>query len=260
MSQEGTPRYLDAFTCTWEEAKIYLQKCPAAILPLGATEQHGPHLPQGTDTILAWEICRRVAERTAGYLLPPIPITYSWVWRNFTGSIWISTTTLVALVKEIVVGLERQGLKAMLIVTGHGANQVPLKYAVRELMEESKVAILYTALYEQAKVVQEMESRFWRGPYELHAEELETSLMLALRPELVQMHRAVKDYPPIPEYYGHTAISMGDLARTGVFGDATLASADKGVRWLEMIVNNLSWMWHNFLRKTGIEIMDYMGP
>jgi len=139
------PRFLDAATATWEEAKAYLARYPAAILPLGATEQHGPHLPQNTDTILAGEVCRRVAEQSIGYLLPPIPITYSWVWRNFPGSPWLRTETFVLSVKDIVRSLERGGVRGMLILTGHGANQAPLKYAVRELADESKVAILHGA-------------------------------------------------------------------------------------------------------------------
>lgn len=248
------PRYLDAAVATWEEAKAYLAQCPAAILPLGATEQHGPHLPQNTDTILAWEICRRVAERSAGYLLPPVPITYSWVWRNFPGSPWLRTETFAAVVRDIVLSLDRGGVRAMLIVTGHGANQAPLKYAVRELSDQSRVAILHGPPYGIDEIARKMESRLWLGSYELHADELETSLMLALRPDLVRMDRAVSDYPPIPADYGHTVAGMGDLARTGVFGDATRASAEKGARWLEQIVEGQTRLWAEFLHRHGITI------
>ena len=249
-------RFLDAATATWEEAKAYLARYPAAILPLGATEQHGPHLPQNTDTILAWEVCRRVAEQSIGYLLPPIPITYSWVWRNFPGSPWLRTETFVLSVKDIVRSLERGGVRGMLILTGHGANQAPLKYAVRELADESKVAILHGAPYGLAEITTEMESRFWLGAYELHAEELETSLMLAVRPDLVRMDRAVSDYPPVPADYGRTVTSMGDLARTGVFGDATRATAEKGARWLEQIVAGQVRLWKEFLVLHGIAIAE----
>lgn len=245
-------RYLDASTATWEEAKAFLQRIPAAILPLGATEQHGPHLPQNTDTILASEICRRVAERTVGYLLPPIPITYSWVWRDFPGSTWIGTETFVHVTKDIVRSLERGGVRAMLIVTGHGANQAPLKYAVRELADESKVAILHGAPFGISGLVKETDSPLWLSPYELHAEELETSLMLAVRPDLVHMERAVADYPPIPEDYGHTVTSMGNLARSGVFGDATKATPEKGARWMEQIVDNIASLWREFLHRQEI--------
>lgn len=247
-------RYLDATTATWEEAKAYLQRVPAAILPLGATEQHGPHLPQNTDTLLAWEICRRVAERTAGYLLPPLPVTYSWVWRDFAGSAWITTDTFVRVIKDIVRGMERGGVRAMLILTGHGANQAPLKYAVRELADESKVAILHGAPFGLGQVVKETDSPLWLSPYELHAEEIETSLMLAVRPDLVHVDRAVADYPPVPQDYGHTVISMGDLARTGVFGDATKATREKGDRWLAQIVEAIADLWLDFLRRHDIPV------
>ncbi|MDR7463334.1 MAG: creatininase family protein [Armatimonadota bacterium] len=249
-------RYLQAETATWEEARAYLARVPAAILPLGATEQHGPHLPQNTDTVLATEICRRVAERTAGYLLPALPITYSWVWHRFPGTAWVGVRTFMDVVKEIVRSLERGGVRAMLILTGHGANQGPLKYAVRELAEVSSVAILHGAPLGLDRAVQEAESRPWLGAYELHAEEVETSLMLAVRPDLVRMERAVSDYPPVPPDYGYTATGMGDLARTGVFGDATRATAAKGERWLAQIVEAVAGQWSAFLRQHGISLED----
>lgn len=247
-------RYLQAETATWEEARDYLARVPAAILPLGATEQHGPHLPQNTDTILATEICRRVAERSAGYLLPALPITYSWVWHRFPGTLWVGMRTFMDVVKEIVRSLERGGVRAMLMLTGHGANQAPLKYAVRELAEVSSVAIMHGAPLGLERAVQEAESRPWLGAYELHAEEVETSLMLAVRPDLVRMERAVSDYPPVPPDYGHTVTAMGDLARTGVFGDATRASREKGERWLEQIVEAVATQWSGFLRQHGISL------
>lgn len=242
-------RYLDAATATWEEAKAFLKRIPAAILPLGATEQHGPHLPQNTDTILAGEICRRVAERSAGYLLPPIPITYSWVWRDFPGSAWIGTETFMRVIKDIVGSMERGGMRAMLIVTGHGANQAPLKYAVRDLSDHSKVAIMHGAPFGMGDVAKQTESPLWLSPYELHAEELETSLMLAVRPDLVRMDKAVSDYPPVPGDYVYTVTSMGDLARSGVFGDATKATPEKGTRWMTEIVDNMASLWLDFLRR-----------
>ena len=69
--------WLDAAAATWEECRDYLAVYPCAILPMGATEQHGPHLPQNTDTLLA----AGVARRTCGLLLPAQPVGYSWVWR-----------------------------------------------------------------------------------------------------------------------------------------------------------------------------------
>ena len=248
-------RYLDAETATWQEAEAFLKRFPAAILPLGATEQHGPHLPQSTDTLIAGAVCRRVAERVGGYLLPVLPITYSRVWHNVPGTPWIQVGTFIALVKDIVRSLERSGVRAMLIITGHSANQQPLKYAVREMKDEgSRMAILYGGLMGVEGPLGEMESRLWRGAYELHAEELETSLVLAIAPELVRMERAVADYPEMPDDFGHTADAMGDVMRSGVFGDATKASREKGDRWLARIVDRTAELWAGFLRRHGIDV------
>ena len=253
MTSGGAPLFLDAERATWEEAAAFLRRFPAAILPLGATEQHGPHLPQGTDTLIARHICRGVAERVGGYLLPALPIGYSWTWKNFVGTPWLRFETLSGVVADVVQSLERQGVRAMLLMTGHYANEPVLKYAVRDLADRGcGVAVLYGGPWGMAEVAGELEGRLWRGTYELHAEELETSLMLAIAPELVRMDRAVADYPRAPAEFGHSAVSMGDVGRTGVFGDATRATAEKGRRWLEILTERTAQAWRDFLRAHDI--------
>lgn len=252
--------YLEAETATWPQARAYLARYPAAVLPLGATEQHGPHLPQGTDTFIAREICRRVVRRSIGYLLPAIPVSYSRVWSNAAGTAWVNSATLKAFVKDIVRGMERTGVRAMLLFSGHSANQQPLKELVRELRDEGcRVALLHGCLMGAEQVLPEMESKLWRGTGELHAEELETSLVLALRPELVKMELAAPDYPPAPPDFGHTVETMGDVMRTGVFGDPTRASVEKGERWLEIMANETARLWVQFLRRHGIEVPEEGG-
>jgi creatinine amidohydrolase len=149
-------------------------------------------------------------------------------------------------IRDLVKALEGS-VRAMYILSGHGANQALLKYAVRDLHDQCSVAILYGVLGVPPEVAEETESELWIGSYEHHSDEIETSLMLAVRPDLVRMDRAVSDYPPIPVDYGRSATSMGDLARTGVFGDATKASQEKGIRWLEALVEWHARQWREFL-------------
>lgn len=253
MTEAAPPRFLEAERATWEEARAFLQRFPAAILPLGATEQHGPHLPQSTDTLIAKAVSRGVAERVGGYLLPAVPVGYSWTWKNFAGTPWLRFETMMRLVEDVVESLERQGVRAMLVMTGHAANEPALKYAVRVLADRGcGVAVLYGGLWGIPEVVSEFEGRVWRGMYELHAEELETSLMLAIAPDLVRMDRAVAGYPVAPKEFGHSALSMGDIGASGVFGDATRASAEKGRRWLEVITARTAEAWREFLKSHGV--------
>ena len=196
MDYASTQTYwLDAATATWKECRDFLKRHPYAILPLGATEQHGPHLPQNTDTILAEALAFRVAEQSTGLVLPPLPIGYSWVWRDYPGSLTFSFDTFRAVIKDIARGLDRNGCRALLIITAHGANPQPLKYTIRELADEIEIKILRVFYPNLGDILADAESPMWQ-PMNFHAEEFETSLMLYLRPDLVRMDRAVSEGIP----------------------------------------------------------------
>jgi len=226
----------EAERLTRPEAAAVMQRRPLAILPLGATEQHGPHLPLGTDTFLAQAVARRLAAATGGLLFPPLPVGYSWVWRDIPGALVIDEATLERVIKDIAQNLFRQGFRTLVLICGHDANNAAMKYAARELADElpelTMVYFFYPGLEEAAAQV--IESPKWHGM--IHACELETSLLLAVQPELCHMDRAVREYPSRPAGYGTTALSLGSLSESGVFGDATLATAAKGHQILEAVV------------------------
>ena len=138
--------WLDAAAATWEECRDYLAAHSCAILPMGATEQHGPHLPQNTDTLLAQAAAAGVAHRTCGLLLPAQPVGYSWVWRDFPGSLTFSFDTLRAVVQDLAESLARGGCRSLLIVHGHGANPNPVKYAIREVADELELTEVWRGL------------------------------------------------------------------------------------------------------------------
>lgn len=238
--------WLDAETATWEECRDFLARQPCAILPLGATEQHGPHLPQNTDTILAAALARGVAERSRGLVLPCLPVGYSWVWRNFPGSLTLSFDTFRAVIKDLARSLDRNGCRALLCLTAHAANPQPLKYTARELVDELPLRVLHLCYPGLSEVLADADSPTWR-PGNFHAEEFETSLMLHLRPDLVRMERAVREYPPPSLDYEHSSLEMGALSRSGVFGDATVATAERGERWLTACVTHITALWEQFL-------------
>jgi len=247
----SSSRWLDAATATWQEVAKFLKKHPAAILPLGATEQHGLHLPLATDTLLAEELARRVAQKSVGLVLPPLPFGYSWVWRDTPGTLTLSFDTFRAVIKDIARSLHRAGCQSLLLLTAHGANAQPLKYTVRELADELPLRILHLLYPGLSEILRgTAESEMWL-PGNFHAEEFETSLMLALHPDLVRMDKAVCEYPPRSVLYEHSALPMGALSQSGVFGDATVATPEKGAAWLEAAAEKMAQMWREFLRETA---------
>ena len=243
--------HLNAGTATWQECRDFLERHPYAILPLGATEQHGPHLPQNTDTLLAEALAAHVAQQSVGLVLPALPIGYSWVWRDCPGSLTFSFDTFRAAVKDIARSLDRNGCKAMMTITAHGANPQPLKYASRELADEIEIKILRVFYPNLSEIIADAESPTWL-PMNFHAEEFETSLMLHLHPELVRMEKAVREYPPRSMGYEMSTLPMGALSESGVFGDATVATAEKGERWFHACVESIVEVWEEFL-SSGVQ-------
>jgi len=216
-----------------------LEKCvgkAVLLLPVGATEQHGPHLPVGTDTFIAEAVCELVAMKVADALiLPSLPYTYSWVWRDIPVSPTLSVGLFEALVKELLVSLDRFGPKGIVVVNGHLANANPLKYAVREASDSVRSKILFFSYPGLERFQTESE----RSSLTVHAEEIETSIMLAVRPDLVKMEKAVREYPMKPQSYDRSALSLGSLSISGVFGDATVANAKKGEEYLKIMVDEI---------------------
>lgn len=238
--------FLDAETATWMACQAFLARHPHAILPLGATEQHGPHLPQNTDTLIAQALARRVAERSCGLVLPAMPVGYSWVWRDYPGSLTFSFDTFRAVIRDIAISLNRNGCRTLMLLSAHGANPQPVKYTIRELADEVDVRLVNVFYPGLSEIMKDAESPVWQ-PGNFHAEEFETSLMLYLHPELVAMDRAVKEYPPHSLAYDLSTLPMGSLSTSGVFGDPTVATREKGERWFEACVANIVTLWNTFI-------------
>jgi creatinine amidohydrolase len=212
---------------------------PVAILPLGATEQHGHHLPLGVDTMLAEGLARLVAEETGALLLPAVPFGYSWVWRDIPGTVSVQQHHVETVIKDVAHSVSRYGIELLVLINGHEANSSSMKYAARELLDELDMPVIhffYPGLSEL--IAEHCDSETWHGM--IHACEFETSLMLAMYPEYVQMDKAVAEYPEKPALYGKSTLSLGDISESGVYGDPTKATAEKGRLMLEVFVRTIS--------------------
>src|SRR5699024_11287267 len=121
---------------TRDEVAAAVEKYPVAILPLGATEQHGKHLPLGVDVYLAEGISRKLSERTGSLLLPSMPFGYSWVWRDIPGTVSLQQHHVENIIKDVAHSVSRYGIKLLVIVNGQDANISSMKYATCKFMFE----------------------------------------------------------------------------------------------------------------------------
>jgi creatinine amidohydrolase len=237
---------------SYKQLENLIKERKVAILPIGSTEQHGPHLPTGTDHIIAWEVARRVAERTGSLLLPLIPIGFSEDHYPKAGTLTLSAETLRQMIRDIARSLSRNGVKHIVLISGHAGHLSQLSDICYELNVTGELG---GTLIHNISPFNLIPIEAYTGILEeevlMHAEELETSLMLLLRPELVDMAEAVKEIPDfIPKGLNTAAFMEGlrilttskflgrDL-KHGVCGDPTLASKEKGEKILELWIKAL---------------------
>lgn len=223
---------------TWPQVEEQIKKVPIALVPVGATEQHGMHLPLGTDIFLAETLSEMVSEKTGALVYPSMNFGYSWVWRDRIGTVSLRQPILQEVLKDVVYSVERYGIKLLIFINGHEANSATLKYAVREVQDETKVKVLgmFYPGWQQA-YKDHLESPTWGGMF--HACEFETSLMLAAREELVHMEEAIAEYPQRPPLYGMDNTSIGDLSVSGTYGNPTVATKEKGEVLLHIFADNI---------------------
>lgn len=231
---------------TWPEAEKRFREMDVALLPVGAIEQHGPHLPLDTDAWDAERICDDVAAACSHpppIVLPVIAYGVSYHHDDFPGTLSISPDTLSRMVYEIGVAVARNGITKLLIINGHGGNSAALHFAAQMINRDTGI---FTAVDTGESSDTDID-KLTETPNDVHAGEVETSTTLALRPELVRMDLAK---PAIPRFSSHyldftSKRSVGWYAHTkkisesGVLGDPTLATAEKGREMWRIMVENL---------------------
>lgn len=148
-----------------DEVATAIEEFPVAILPLGATEQHGHHMPLGVDIYLAEAMSRRLSERTGALMLPAMPFGYSWVWRDIPGTVSIQQHHVESIIKDVAHSVSRYGVKLLVLVNGHDSNKTSMKYAARELMDELDMPVIYMFYPNLEQIRSEIcESPTWHGP------------------------------------------------------------------------------------------------
>jgi creatinine amidohydrolase len=222
------------------EVKEKIQESRVAILPIGAVEAHGPHLPLGTDNFLAERLSNRVAEKTGAFVLPTLPYGQVWSLKNFPGSINISNESLISFIVDIGISLYEQGFRVFAMINGHLGNAVAMKEAARKLYSQfPDFEILYLFYPGVKKVTEEVrETKSSHASY-FHACEIETSYMLYLAGEYVDMDKAISDIPTIPMSADVTPTPWEEFTNSAVLGDASIATKEKGEKIIEVAIENM---------------------
>jgi creatinine amidohydrolase len=235
----------DWLEMTWTDVAAGDTQRWIAVLPVAAVEQHGPHLPLGTDSYIAEAYVKLVipllpADLPATFL-PVQKIGQSDEHRAFPGTLSFSAATIIGAYTQIGESLNRCGVRKLVIVTSHGGNAAAVELVARDLRMRLKMLAVTCAWHRfgyPPGTFDPMEQR-----HGVHAGDVETSLVLADRPDTVRMERAVAGVPETVKMAQHfkwlsafRPIGFGwmtqDLHPTGAVGDAALARADKGERAL----------------------------
>ncbi|MEJ2720031.1 MAG: creatininase family protein [bacterium] len=228
---------------TWPQARQRFREVDVALLPVGSIEQHGPHLPLDTDAFDADYLARAVADRCSAprpTVLPLIPYGVSYHHAEFSGTISIGNGTLSRLVYEIGMSLARNGVTKIVIINGHGGNDPALNFAAQEINRDARIFVCVDSGETSDVDIYSMIDT----PNDVHAGEIETSTSLATRPDLVRMQNAEKLVPEFSSKYLDFTSKRGiswyaftkRISESGVMGDPTKATAEKGrQRWEAMI-------------------------
>jgi creatinine amidohydrolase len=238
----------------WKEAEKEMKTAGVALIPVGATEQHGHHMPLGSDTYCSLEVAKRTAEREKAIVVPAIPYGISRCHMSFPGTITLSTDTLIRVVDDICESLFTHGIKKFILINGHGHNNPVLRTFMNEF-KLKKGNDVYIFLTEWWSPGQKLTPELWStDPEDLpdgHAADVECSAMLAIEPDLVAMSKAekvvlgtlgtteikfnkstsarLKDYPV-------DLLTISDFKQfteSGIIGSALGASKEKGEKVLD---------------------------
>ena len=233
----------DIETLNDSEIRALLDRRPVALLPMGAVESHGDHLPAGTDNVLAVRLARALVERIAGatpvLLLPLLPFGQVWSLSDAPGSFTISNETVSRTLVEIGRSAQAKGLSTLVAVNAHFGNAVAIRDAQRVLKEEgfTLAGFNYPGAAEPTRAVREKPAAH---PSYMHACEIETSYMLHLAPELVRMEEAIVNYPQFPADFAEVPYRWSEFSPSPVLGDATAATAEKGRIILDAVLKRMA--------------------
>lgn len=227
---------------THEQVKALLNEDTVVVLPIGGgSKEHAAHLPMGTDMYLCQYLADRVTERCDVLTLPILCYAHFPAFVDWKGSVNVESRTFIDVVKDICISFARHGVRKFLVIDFSISSRFPLYTVATEMNNEwkAKVAISINSGLGHRARKQVCEQK--QGG---HACEWETSLMLHVRPDLVEMDKAVEEYNPVLDgtvFDGQTGIYVGHhmVTKSGVNGNPLLATKEKGQILIDDMVEDL---------------------
>jgi creatinine amidohydrolase len=247
---------------TWPEIRDAIgDGVTSIVVPVGSTEQHGPHLPLGTDSYHTMAMLGRVAERLPALLAPLLPVGRADHHMAFPGTISIRQGTLAAVVRDYCSCFAVHGFKNVLIYSGHGGNAQPLAAIVsnvqRDFADLRIIGCTNWSIYDDTLFGRAAEFGIDRITAGGHSGELETSMILALYPQLVRMDKAEAGYLGEPDAVRAKLFRDGieSVTSNGILGDPRPANAERGRHYIDAMVDQLT----AFFRKALAERVGSVG-
>jgi creatinine amidohydrolase len=225
----------------WVDVEKKLARTDLGLIPVGAVEVYGPHMPQGTDGIVAEALCRKIAESVECLVAPLIPVGYSSMLQSFPGTLSVPASVVREYCKGIADSMFDFGIKRVLFINGHAGNVFPIDELCEELDRKDatrRLAQVDIWRYIQPFSADLLGSKKWKFG---HAGEAMTAVMLHLHAEWVLMDRAVAADPAgeddplgLSRPYNYR-----DMAPSGVIGDARIATPKVGREIFEKTVEQI---------------------
>lgn len=222
---------------TWNEARNCLNSVSLIVIPLGAqSKEHGYHLPLNTDWIMAEELKRRIESEVSVIFAPTINYAYYPAMVNYPGTVSLGYETMIGMISDICHCFKKFGVSKFYILNTGISTLKPLQSAADALLDEN-IVLRFTDLNKILLPVKRLLEQQEGGG---HADEIETSIMLALKPEIVNLQKAIKDFSgagdgplsPIDD-------GSGVYSPTGAWGDPSLANTQKGKKLVDALVNGI---------------------
>lgn len=227
------------------EVEAFLKEHQTVIVPVGSTEQHGPHAPLATDVLIPHEVARRVAPRVGAVVAPSVNYALSYPHVGFTGVVHVQISTFMATIEDLCVGFAAMGFRRIVFLNGHYDNTYAIAYACASVAGRLPAGVRAFPVNYWDGMTPAEAAEYFDPSNGLHANRGETAAVLAINPDLVDMERANVEFPPFPDVTSpaavHTAFffsapgSVHRATRSGTWGDAREATPEFGERYLEVV-------------------------
>ena len=232
---------------SWKSARQIFRKKKVALVPVGSTEQHGPHLPLGTDFFIAHALAESAARDTGAICTPTVPIGVSAHHRQFWGTLWVSPQAFRQYMYEVAISLGSHGVQGIIFVNGHGGNSPSLQEVSRSIRSGKLYSVVHQWWTDPPVI--ELQRRLFKSKGS-HAGAIETAMLLAIRPELVDTasydeaaEGAAADFG-VTKFGAQLPVDTLDFSQSGATLDPREATVEAGKQIFHAALDSLKNLTH----------------